>query len=111
MTDPQGARDRRAVERFPVNSDTACDFLSPVLEDFGPVRIKNISNDGIGLVVSRKLEAGLLLSVNLVNRSRSFTKTMLVRVVHVTPQPGGTFLIGGTFKTPLTYEELTAMVM
>ncbi|MCI0685436.1 MAG: hypothetical protein L0Y71_25325 [Gemmataceae bacterium] len=108
MTDP---RDRRACERFPVNGDTACDFLSPVLEDVGAVRIKNVSNEGIGLIVNHKLEPGLLLAINLVNQARTFSKTMLVRVAHVTPQPGNTFLIGGTFKTPLTYEELRTMVM
>jgi hypothetical protein len=35
---------------------------------------------------------------------------MLVRVVHVTPEHG-VFLVGGTFNTPLTYDELTTLVM
>ena len=108
MAEPE---DRRAQERFPVNADTACDFLSPVLEDFGPVRIKNVSSEGIGLLVGHKIHAGLLLAVTLVNRSKSFSKTVLVRVMHVTPQPGGTFLVGGTFAAPLTYDELRTMVM
>ncbi len=103
--------DRRAQERFPVNSDTACDFLSPVLEDFGPVRILNVSPDGIGLITGHKLHVGLLLAVTLVNRAKSWSKTVLVRVAHVTAQHGNTFLVGGTFNTPLTYEELKTMVM
>ena len=98
--------DRRVSERFPVNAQTACDFLSPVLEDFGAVRIKNVSTEGIGLIVSQQMERGLLLAVSLANRSKSFAKTMLVRVMHCTPQPGGTYLVGGTFETPLTYDEL-----
>jgi hypothetical protein len=108
MTEPQ---DRRAAERFPVTANTNCAFLSPVLEDFGAVRIKNVSNEGIGLVVSHKLEPGLLLAVTLVNEAKSFKKTMLARVVHVTTQPGGTYLIGSTFTEPLSYDELCAMVM
>ena len=108
MTD---LRDRRVAERFPVNADSACDFLSPVLEDIGAVRIKNISNEGIGLIVHHQLAPGMLLAINLVNRNRSFSKTMLVRVAHATPQQGGAYLIGGTFQTPLTYEELRTMVM
>jgi hypothetical protein len=36
---------------------------------------------------------------------------MMVRVMHVTSQQGGTFLVGGSFETPLTYDELCAMVM
>lgn len=108
MVDP---KDRRSAERFPVNAHTACNFLSPVLEDFGPVRIKNVSTEGIGLMVAHKLEPGLLLAVGLANEDKSFAKTVLVRVAHVTPQPGGTYLVGGTFEIPLTYDELRTLVM
>jgi hypothetical protein len=80
------------------------------VENFGAARIKNISNEGIGVIVSKKVDAGTLLAVNLVNRARTFNKTVIVRVAHVTPAGGG-FLIGGTFQTPLTYEELRTMVM
>lgn len=103
--------ERRAAERFPVNVDTACTFLSPVLEDFPTARIKNISNDGIGLIVSEKLSAGLLVALSLGNSARGFSKTLLVRITHVTPQTGGTFLVGGKFEQPLTYEDLRSMVM
>ena len=102
--------ERRVSERFPVNADTTCPFLSPVAEDFGPARIKNISMEGIGLVVIGRVEPGTMLAVTLSNQARNFTKTVLVRVVHATPQPGGC-LVGGTFVTPLTYQELTTLVM
>jgi hypothetical protein len=104
-------QERRGAERFPVNIDTSCNFVSPVLEDFGTVRIKNVSSDGIGLLVSRKIEPGLLLAITLTNQAKPFTKTMLVRVMHVTAQPGGAYLVGGTFITPLSYDELRTMVM
>ena len=102
--------DKRAFERFPVNATTACVFASPVLEDFGPVKILNISTHGIGLYASETLHADLMLAVKLVNPAKSFSRTMLVRVVHVTPQGSG-FLVGGIFETPLTYEELCIFVM
>jgi hypothetical protein len=102
--------DRRAAERFPVNADTSCSFLAPVVEDFGSAKIRNISMDGIGLLVSRPVEPGTLLAVTLSNPARSFTKTVLVRVAHATPQLGS-YLVGGTFATPLTYQELTTFVM
>lgn len=103
-------QDRRAAERFPVSVNAACNFMSPVVENFGPVKIKNVSSDGIGLIVSRKVDVGQLLAVGLSNPTQKFTKTALVRVVHVTPQAGGSFLIGGVFDVPLTYEELRALV-
>jgi PilZ domain len=107
MTEPT---DRRAAERFAVNADTSCTFFSPVVEDFPRVRVVNISMDGIGLLVSRTIKPGTLLTVTLANPARGLTKTVLVRAVHATPQPGGC-MVGGTFTTPLTYQELTALVM
>ena len=102
--------DRRAQERFQVNTDTSCSFVSPVVEDFGPARIKNISMDGIGLLMTRKVEVGALVAVTLANPAKNFVKTVLVRVAHATPQPGGC-LVGGTFDVPLTYQELTTLVL
>jgi hypothetical protein len=107
MPDPA---DRRNSERYPVNADTTCPFVSPVVEDFGPAKIQNISMDGIGLLVARRVEPGTLLAVSLSNTARGFAKTVLVRVVHATQQPMG-YLVGGTFASPLTYQELTSLVM
>lgn len=107
MTDPA---DRRAAERMPVNADTSCSFVSPVVEDFGPAKIKNISMNGVGLLLTRKTDPGTLLALTLSNPARSFSKTVLVRIAHTTAQPGG-YLVGGTFSTPLTYLELTTLVM
>jgi hypothetical protein len=102
--------DRRTAERFPVNADASCSFLSPVVEDFGPARILNISMEGIGLRVSRPVEPGALLTVTLENVAKNYARTVLVRVVHSTPGPGS-YLVGGTFTTPLPYQELTTLVM
>ena len=102
--------DRRAAERFPVNAGTSCPLVSPVLEDFGPVRIKDISAAGVGLLVPERLEPGMLLAVTLSNPGRSFHKTVMVRVTHVSPAHG-LFLVGGTFDVPLRYDEWTALVL
>jgi hypothetical protein len=103
-------KDRRVAERFPVNASTSCSFVSPVVEDFGAAKIKNISMDGIGLLVARSVEPGSLLAVSLSNPTRAFAKTLLVRVAHVTPDHGS-YLVGGTFNTPLTYDELSKLVL
>ena len=107
MTD----QDKRVAQRFPVNSNVTCSFASPVLEDFGPVKIKNLSTHGVGLIAPETLAVGMLLVVKLVNPAKKFSKTALIRVVHVTPQSGGMCLVGGNLDTPLTYEELCVFVM
>jgi hypothetical protein len=60
--------------------------------------------------MTRRVEAGSMVAVTLTNPAKNFVKTVLVRVAHATPQPGGC-LVGGTFSTPLSYQDLTAMVM
>jgi hypothetical protein len=102
--------DRRATERFSVNADASCPFLSPVVEDFGPVKIKDVSMQDIGLVTSRRVEPGALLAIVLANAARGFTKIVLVRVANVAPVAGG-FLVGGAFTTPLTYQEMSTLVL
>ena len=82
-----------------------------VVLDLGAVRLKNISMDGIGLLVSKQVEAGNTLGVTIANKKKSVSKTMLVSVAHVTATVGGSYLIGGTFETPLTYQELSALIM
>jgi hypothetical protein len=106
-TNPQ---DRRSEERFAVPPHVDCSFASPVLEDFGKVKVTSISRVGVGLIASEKLAPGMLLAVTVGNRAKRFSKTVLVRVVHVTQQSGA-YLVGGTFDAPFTHDELCALIM
>jgi hypothetical protein len=102
---------RRAAERFPVNQETRCDFAAPVTEPLGPVRIRDVSTDGIGLLLSKRVEVGSTLALGVSNAGKGFARTLLVQVAHVTHQVGGTYLVGGILSTPLTYDELRNLVM
>lgn len=102
--------EQRVAERFPVNAGTACGFAHPVVESPGPVKVRDVSMHGVGLIVQRRIEVGALLAVGLTNREKGFERTVLVRVAHVTPASGG-FLVGGTFLTPLSYQDMTTLVL
>ena len=102
--------DRRASERMLIGSDTTCSFVAPVLADYGAVRLRDVSMEGIGLILTTKVEVGSLLAVVVENSVKSFKGTFLVKVAHVTPVQGG-YLVGGTFMTPLSYKDLTTLVM
>ena len=102
--------DRRGAERFQVNADASCPFLSPVVEDFGPVKIRDVSMLGAGLLTSRRVEPGTTIAVTLANKPKGFSKTVIAKVVHATPVLGN-FLIGVTFTTPITYQEMSALVL
>jgi len=100
----------RAAERFPVNGGASCAFAHQVVEAKGTVRVRDVSMEGVGLLLDRRVEVGSVLVVGLANAGKGFTKTVLVRVAHVTPASGG-FLVGGSFLTPLTYQEMTTLVL
>jgi hypothetical protein len=104
--------DRRAAERLAVSPGAACTMAGQVT-DLGPTKLRDVSMTGIGLVVSRRVEVGSLVVLNIASSetaSYKFSKTVLVKIAHVTPTHGG-FLVGGTLAEPLTYQEFTAMVM
>src|SRR5947209_18877676 len=104
-------KERRQAERFPVGAQVSCSFASPVLEDFGPVKIKNVSLTGVALLSPHVLDPGILLAVTLINPAKNFNKTALVRVAHVTEVPGGSFLVGCNLESPWSYAELCMLVM
>jgi hypothetical protein len=108
--DMEARGERRGEERFQPSSAAACQFVSPVVEDFGPAKLKNVSQSGVGLLLSNNVEPGELLTITLANPMKGFAKTVLVRVAHAQSHSAGC-TVGGNFVTPLTYEELTALVM
>jgi hypothetical protein len=104
-------REQRSAERYRVNATTACAFASPVLEDFGAVTVMNISTTGIGLITAEEVQPDLMFVIKLVNPAKKFNRLMLVRIVHVTPQADGSYLVGGKFETPLSNDEFCTVVM
>jgi len=109
-TGPEQFEDRRGAVRYPVNADTTCPLVMPVTEDLGPARVRDISPEGIGMLLSHHVEPGTYLVVTLKNDAQKLIRTQLVQVAHCTKAAGG-YLIGGTFVTPLTYDEMTKFVM
>ena len=93
-----------------VNTGTACAFAGRWPRTIGPGKIRDVSLEGIGLLLTRQVAVGSLLAVIISNTnsntSQKLSKTVLVRVAHVTAAHGG-YLVGGTFTEPLTYQELT----
>ena len=103
--------ERREEPRYPVNGDTRCPYVLPVADDLGNSVIENLSMTGIGIRVEQSVSPGTILTVGLANKVRDVLKTVLVEVVHSTPQLGGGYVVGGKFLTPLTYEELSVFVL
>ena len=85
-----------------------CPRLARVSPQKGPKNlsrlsiVKNISANGIGLLLTRPLDPGTLIDVEL--RSRSIV-TRVALVVHSSKQEDG-WLVGCTFNNPLSDPEL-----
>jgi hypothetical protein len=102
--------DRRASERLAAGPGAACTFAGRVAEDLGQAKVRDVSMEGVGLLLAKRVEVGAVLVLGLTHPEKGFAKTVMVKVAHVTAVPGG-FLVGGTLDAPLTYQELTTLVL
>jgi hypothetical protein len=96
--------------RYPVSRKARWQVM--VFQGKSAVRagVRDISVEGIGLSLEEHLEPGTMLTLEMVNSSRLFFCTRLMRVAHALPQRDGTCLVGCEFSSPLTYEQIYALL-
>jgi hypothetical protein len=104
------ALDRREALRFAIHRETAGHLIAAVGETFWPARVIDLSARGIRLLLRRRFEPGKLVLVELANGRRVFSCALVIRVVHVTPEPDGAYLLGGEFSRKLSQAELMALM-
>jgi hypothetical protein len=99
-------RERRSSVRLPV-LETSKRLVAAIGDDFCLAKIRNISPEGISLVLGRPMEMGTVLGVDLIDtRTNRFSRTLNVRVCYCVEHPSGEWILGGAFASPLTDEEL-----
>ena len=69
-------------------------------------KIRNISIGGVGLVVERRFEPGTGLFIECQTNDKGALGPFMARVVHATARPDGTWLLGCSFVSKLTAEEI-----
>jgi hypothetical protein len=74
------------------------------------IRVHDISNGGLALVLKRRFERGTGLALQLPGDDPDQLSTVLVRVVHIRAQPGGLWRLGCAFVSTLSDEELAALL-
>jgi hypothetical protein len=105
-----GGIERRASTRYPCNLVTSCQLIAAVEGDAWPIRVRNISVGGVSLVISRPVEPGTLLSVELRSTTRNFIRSVHVRVIYCIEHPSDDYILGGAFTQPLSDDELKAFL-
>jgi hypothetical protein len=104
------ADDRRRAERY------ACE-LQPFVTEWGSgtgesstARVRNISTTGLALVTPARVRPGRVLVIKLMRQAEGLSRPLLLRVIHSTQQPDGSWLSGGAFVRHLSEGELEAIL-
>jgi hypothetical protein len=100
------ATERRAWVRYPRKLVTRWQLLGAVGEEHWTALVKDLSLNGVGLVINRSFLPATVLTVRLHNSTCTFERSALVRVQHCTAQPDGDWLVGCTFVVKIRADEL-----
>lgn len=105
---PDALTERRAWIRFPSDQTmTASTTDTGVTGWLG--RVRDISLGGIALMLRRRFERGTSLILELATNAGELRR-LSVQVVHATWEMDGRWVIGCTFTSPLSEEELQTFV-
>ena len=100
--------ERRAWVRYQCSREASYSSL-PTYERFWAT-VRDISVDGIGLILSTAVEPGTYLIIEMKTTSRPISLTMLARVTHSTPRDEGGWAVGCELVTKPTEEQLRSLL-
>lgn len=105
-------RDCRIYERHACSVETSCH--PPTVwgnqDTHWPAQIRDVSQGGLALVLRRRFEKGAGLAIELPGSDPETPSTVLVRVVRISAQPGGHWLLGCSFVSALSEDEVQSLV-
>jgi len=107
--DASTSGEARGADRQPCEVHTTCQPPSAWAKDPWPATIRNIGTSGLSLTLPRRFERGSGLAIELPSDDGS-TSTILARVVHVSPFPEGGWLLGVSFVSELSDEEVRQVI-
>jgi c-di-GMP-binding flagellar brake protein YcgR len=104
--DSVATEERRTWIRYVCDLVTICQPTTKAQTEPFLARVRNISQGGINLVVDQCFESGSILSVELPDSDGKPTCTLLMCVIHCTPQAGGDWALGCSFVRELSDDDL-----
>src|SRR5262245_36793766 len=104
---PSGVQEeQRAAARFLCALPTTCQPPSGWgSKDPWPATIRDISTGGVSLALERRFERGSGLAIELPSEDGTMS-TVLARVTNVRPHPDGGWILGCSFISELSDEEV-----
>lgn len=111
LTLPSMVDNRRIDERFPTSLQSSCSPLLGTKKDSWKGEVLDLSHGGAQILVTRRFETGMVLSVEVEDSHMDDPATFLLRICWVKPgkQPGQ-WLIGGKFHRRFRPSELQRLL-
>lgn len=104
---PQGPTpERRASIRQRFDWDVTCELSSYGVSERWSAQVRDISSDGLGLVIDRPFDVGTILEIELMSRDGSIGYTIVARVTRSEALGDGRVLAGCQFVGRVADEEL-----
>lgn len=102
--------ERRIFRRVPSQLKIQARLTRMTEEGVWMATVRNISLEGIGLMVNRPAKVGMYLTIELPGKPPMIRKQFLVRVTHAKAHTGGQWWnLGGQFIRQITKEELSLL--
>src|SRR5262249_31127210 len=99
--------EQRREPRYALPARTWCRLRRAIGNLTWQATVRNLSTEGIGLILNRPVKAGMLLTVELPGHDQEPRMVKMMRVPHAAPQPGGCWWVaGGRFASQLSDAEL-----
>ena len=95
---------RRATVRYQCAPATPGRVIVAGDHEFQRAWVLDISTKGVGLLMSRSFDPGVLVTIHLKGIKKTFE--LSARVVHSTPQSSGDWVVGCALFTPLCQDDL-----
>ena len=107
---PPPSSNRRATVRYHCAPATLGRLQLPPREEVQKAWVLNISLAGVGLLLSRPLEPELAVVIRMDDTAGARVYDLPARVIHATKEIGGDWVVGCRLDTPLTQDDLDALV-
>jgi len=96
--------ERRAAIRYQSNHEASCAIGSEAQQAWG--RVKDISVQGVGLLLDREIKPGTRLVVDIHSKIHPLPMRVPAHVVRCEKHSSTTWVIGCKFEVPLSEEDL-----
>ena len=106
------ASDKRTWMRFASDMQAFVQSVGDIRNEKHRAKIVNVSASGVLLEVKTRIEAGVLLNVDFLDKDESVRRTILACVVHVSPgdEGDGGWALGCNFIRSLSEADLVGLV-